>query len=807
MNILSEDLEIMPETPGVKLPGFSIKKLCLTSVLWMVFATIIIFIKNVSPWAATPIVLVSTILVPGLLLAANLRIRSEKTADYLIYSFGLGLAFLLIGGLLINYLLPALAILQPLAKIPLMISLDSSTLILVAWAYIYNKEGVIPILARWPDKLSLLFGVIPIFFMVASAAGAERLNNLASGTVTLCMLFAIAFYVFAFLYWRKRIQGWVYVSALYFISLSLLLMYSLRSSHILGWDINQEYQVFQMTLQNLVWKASYYPGLDYNACVSITILPTILKVLTNTPSEYIFKITFQILFALSPVALYTLVKRYLARSLAFLATFLFLSQTWFFEQMPALIRQEVAMTFYITILLVLFDKKISERTRLILFYIFTIAIILSHYSTAYVWFTLLIGVLLLSYVAKFFIKSLRGQQLVIKPMMLIISLVFLLIWQIPLTGTIGKITQFVTNTNQPSTISPSQSATSNLIKTSAEIPLAPVVLATSILTDNSVSSTSIAPKNIIKDAVLTTLLASPDQNTNENLIVLQKAVIRSYDTHIKYPVYPDADSSTYTPAIISDSSNVPRELPASLSVLIDLIARIAKILFIDVFPVIGMVGIYLSFRRQPSVEKYNFMLFSVGAYGFIVLMILIPYLQVYYNFSRLYLQMFFILSTLSVIGGVLSMKYLPRYRMIILTLLACIVFCSFSGAFDQITGGQARITLDQPPSTFDSYYIHDSEIASAQWLAAEHIPGNLVQSDIVANLRLQSFANTSATNFVIFPQTISVNRYMYLTSENIEQGKAYFEYNNNILVYNYPLDFVGNDKDLIYNDGGSEIYR
>jgi len=47
---------------------------------------------------------------------------------------------------------------------------------------------------------------------------------------------------------------------------------------------------------------------------------------------------------------------------------------------------------------------------------------------------------------------------------------------------------------------------------------------------------------------------------------------------------------------------------------------------------------------------------NVGAYVLIVLMVFLPYLQQYYNFTRLYLQMFLVLSILSVTGGAALLK-------------------------------------------------------------------------------------------------------------------------------------------------------
>jgi hypothetical protein len=72
----------------------------------------------------------------------------------------------------------------------------------------------------------------------------------------------------------------IYPYALYVASVSILLMFSLRSHHIVGYDINKEYEIFQVTKNNLLWNFSSYPH-DYNSSLSISILPSIISLISN----------------------------------------------------------------------------------------------------------------------------------------------------------------------------------------------------------------------------------------------------------------------------------------------------------------------------------------------------------------------------------------------------------------------------------------------------------------------------------------------------------------------------------------------
>src|ERR1035438_7701749 len=93
----------------------TVKRICLASIIWMLLTTVVVFIPNVSPWIATPIVLIGIIFVLGLLWAINLKLTSDTIIDYLIYAISLGLGFLILGGLAINWVLPYLGVIHPLA--------------------------------------------------------------------------------------------------------------------------------------------------------------------------------------------------------------------------------------------------------------------------------------------------------------------------------------------------------------------------------------------------------------------------------------------------------------------------------------------------------------------------------------------------------------------------------------------------------------------------------------------------------------------------------------------------------------------
>ncbi|MDZ4226187.1 MAG: DUF2206 domain-containing protein, partial [Patescibacteria group bacterium] len=326
----------------------------------------------------------------------------------------LGLSLLeLIGvGLISNTLLPFFGETRPLDKDPILALL---TLLVVTLATIYwfrLKEEVLTInlFKTWNIRDSMV-AFAPLMFVALSINGASYLNAGDTGTTTLLMLIGAALYSGALIYYSNRLKGDVTLTALFFIGLALLLMTSLRGYFIVGHDIQNEFRVFEFARQMGFWTIDTYRD-AYNACMSITILPTIFANLLHLPAPYVFKALFQVLFAFVPPMVFLIVRRYISTRMALIAALYFVAFPTFFTDMPFLNRQEIAFIFLALMFLIGFDERLAYRTRQLLFVVFGAGMILSHYSTTYTIIALL-GLLIVArpifrLVSKFLPKQLQN---------------------------------------------------------------------------------------------------------------------------------------------------------------------------------------------------------------------------------------------------------------------------------------------------------------------------------------------------------------------------------------------------------------
>jgi uncharacterized membrane protein len=104
-----------------------------------------------------------------------------------------------------------------------------------------------------------------------------------------------------------------------------------------------------------------------------------------------FKILFQIIFAIVPVVLFFIVRRYATTTISALATFLFIAMPVFYTDMSMLLRQEIAFLFLATIILVIFDTRMPSGGKIWLMALFSWSLVVSHYSTTFLTIGLFIG--------------------------------------------------------------------------------------------------------------------------------------------------------------------------------------------------------------------------------------------------------------------------------------------------------------------------------------------------------------------------------------------------------------------------------
>lgn len=725
--------------------------------------------------------------IPGLLIMLMLKIRKIEFWEYLVYTIGLSIAFLMFAGLVVNWILPWMHITgKPLSLTPLLISFNIILLIFGFIAYKRNKKISLKIKLQKVNWINKVFFAAPIIFPILSILGAITLNNDGPNYFTMIMLGGIASYIFLVVLFRNKLNKNLYPFAIFIISTSLLLMVPMRSWHIYGSDIYREYAVFQQTNLNSYWNISNLSENAYNACLSVTILPTIFNTFLKINSEYIFKFIFPIIFSFLPLSVYLFFKRYAQDMLAFIATFFFMSFPAFASTIPQHMRQCIAFLFFSLALLVLFNQNISKPLRKLFFLTFSFAIVVSHYSTSYI----ALGIFIFTYLFCFIYRKTENNNLFsriykklnfnddkrysnkkayyLEGVMVILLILFNFVWYSQLTQSSNNLILFT------------KVAISNMNK---------------IWTEDVRSGSIYQQFNI-----------SYEPDLRLALWDYQKVIVSSYESKSDINLYNVRNYTDYRLQPVN-SEVLPTKIDLRISSKISFVEELVKRLT-RVFIIIGVIYFVFNKSQRRKINR-EYLIMTIGSFFCLAAIIVVPFASIEYNLDRTYQQLLILLSLPAVFGCLVICKFLKdKLRIIVVSIIFIIYFLSYTGFSSQIIGGiNPTIQLNNLGDDYDKYFLHEVEVASSSWLTINRNKKNYVYASDYDASKMFTFGRYDKILKDVFPFTIDRNAYVYSGYTSEVKDKTFLHAKGNTIAYNFPTNFLNENKNLIYNNGGSKIFK
>lgn len=685
------------------------------------------------------------------------------------YSVGISLSFLMFGGLAINYLLPLIGIYAPLSPVPVLVAMNSLILALFILSLRYGhsvqtfcKEDVLSetISFRWVTIVSLPI-VLAIF-------GTFLLNNGGPPWLSVASLAVIGIMNTVVLVRQRKTGDGLIGTVLFVTAVSLLLMLSVRSWHISGSDIHDELSVFRFTLQYGRWFTDSI-NRAYNACLSITILPTLLTSLTGIPDEYVYKFMYPVIFGFIAPVLYLLYRSFAGKTAAFLAVIYLVIQPFFIKPMVSLARQEIAFFFFALTLLTLFTER-NGNTRVILSVLFGLSVIVSHYTTAYT--------MLILYGAAYtgFASYRAVRRLVRKP--------------VPHASAISGKYVFILFLFTQLWYSQLTASTDNLIGTIREsVKNAKGIFVSELKNQEVTQSLSLSSQVPI----------NTPEKVNAYIREIEKKREKTNITLYSTETYKD-----FQPVVVRDDyheSHLPPRVTKTVFDIFTVTKAITKL-----YIVIGMLAIIIF--ANPLRKKPQFLIMCLAGSVLVALVMFHPTLSARYNLSRLYLHMLFLLSLPALSGmSLLFEKLRIKYGWYILAGSLGIVYFFYSGLSAFITGGETMMHLFNSGHDYDKFYTHQADIDAALWLRDNRDPNLLIHADVYGFLQLKSTADIQYISTVLAPQAFGKNAYVYARTTNILGDKVNSSFDGNDITYRFPRQFLDQQKNAVYSTGPTMIFQ
>jgi uncharacterized membrane protein len=721
----------------------------------------------------------------------------SPAAERLGYSLAAALLLLMLAGLGINTVLPLVGVHRPLDTVPVVILGDGLT------AALYLLRRRYPAKVAWRAALATVKPEESRLIAWSGACvalavlGANRLNNGAGDQLSLAALGGVVLTLVLLLLWRQQVRDGMTSVTLYLLSLALLLMTSLRGWFVTGHDIQLEYRVFQLTEAHGHWGIAYLRN-PYNACLSITILPTEMARIVDVDGPYVYKLFFQLIFAACPPLAYAISRRYWSPLISILAAVYFVGFPTFFTDMPFLNRQEIAFLFVCVGTLAITNASWSVRVRQVALVAASTGVELSHYSTMY----LFLGTLLAAWAAR------HAFALCVR------------IWRrrtrSAQAGPPRAVTAWTVGAGLLLVVAAIVFAWGELATQTAAGAVVDVESAVSGFTGHSVSVRS----GDVSYSLLHPATADP------------QTVLREY-RDAAFQARVGAPAGTYVPAAIVDRYPVSAvsgygSLP--LTGVGRLISRIggpvaalngavrqAAARGEQLFIAIGLITCLVAGRLRRRLAHEYFCL-CVGSVAVVAVVTLFPDISTDYGVLRAF-QGALILAAPVLAAGSLAVFRLAVFRLVgrgrgpqVAAAVGIGFLASTTGLMPQLLGGYpAQLSLDNSGSYYDMYYMHPQEMAAVAWLAGKPgvLPGGLAASFIPGRFAFTSPSDVTGQQVVtdIYPPLVRQSGWVILGYSTVHTGLAATFYDGDLLTYAYPMGFLQASKNLVYNNGGTEIYK
>lgn len=704
--------------------------------------------------------------VPGFLMYRLFRgARTLPTFwETLGYSVGLSSLNLMVIGLVVNFVLPIFGMNTPLSVLPISIAIAATTLLLLRQVWRAGYE-LIPHFDRPNISVPALWlAYAGVSTVVLSVLGAISLNNGGTNAFTIAMLSTICVVSLALPWAGKRLSRNAIGFGLYLMSLAMLFATSLRGWFITGHDVMQEYQVFEITSKHSLWSMNFFHD-PYNACLSITILPTVLQRMTGISDPYVYKVLIQIIFALVPVLVYLLASRIIPLMAAAIVGLIYITFPTFMMDFPMLNRQEMAFLFFVLSMMAVFEYGLKRSVRLALVLALFGGMVLSHYSTSYI----AVGAIILF---KLIETGIRGWRILMgkrpRPLLRLSWLSVLVlagmvyIWNVPMTNTAGQAESTLASieTSLPSLLHHTQG---------------PQLSGTALF------------NAYVQSAPLTRDLSADNY-------------------------YPASVTKAYPPVETSAPSAPLTHLGEALSqvgIPVGMLLDLSKTLYGLMIEGLIVAGLVVVSLRKSWKIRHAYLIFGIAFFALIVLQVLLPN-AINYGLLRLMQQglIFLALPMLSACYyGAQLLRIPEKYRLPIISALFTIGFAMTCGLAAALTGGYPQqLVAANSGFYYDAYYTHADEIAGFNWLYNFTPTGSIVDSDEFTRRKMATYVGIYP-RVAITPSTIATDGYFFMSYGNVTTNTMPHYFNGSLIYQIPPTAFLQANKNLLYTNGDVQIYR
>lgn len=710
---------------------------------------------------------VGLLLVPGMCTASLVRLRSRGPVELLAVVVAGSIASDLVVFGALDILSLWVGWQRPLDQSSLQLQLSAFWLVLALAVHLCGGQIVMDIPSIGSADLLVLCGAASA--LIQAQVGAIVLNNGGPGGFAVGAYASVAVTFLLMVLLPQRPSQEVLKLCLVVLAVALLFSNSLRSPYLSGVDINFEYQVASMAQSAGVWDPSSLRD-AYMACLSSSLFPVVFSNVSGLALMIVFKILTPMLFGLVAVFVFAIARHFVSQRGAVVATFFFLVQPAFQQWLTIPVRQEFALLLFAASLWALLESRLNRRARVTTFWMASVGLLLSHYSTIYIACLIYFLAIGLGFVRSRTGRSVRNETPVLRVTGVALLTLGAVLWYGPATTHTYALAEFVEH-----------------------------------------SATGLA-------SVFDPSVQQQDQSLFQGFGVLGGSTPQDW-----VPTYVEETTREYRqeygsaallgpPRSAADVQSVDLSSSPAREPWFSLLNRMRALAKV-ISPIIIAVGVVSLWRGRHYSELAVALVASSLLVG--LALVALPFISINYDLNRLYQQMLVLLAPMLVVGASNLLSRLRKRRTLYGSALVVVYFALLSRVTFQTVGGpDVSMTFNNHGWDYSIYYAHPQEVAAASWVTSrwedeERRP--LVFADSVAATRLRLVAPVDMMPKVradLLPATFVRGSYLYLDQTNITQGGAVIRnWRGRTLALTVKQNYFDRHLDRVYSTSSTAVYR
>lgn len=388
---------------------------------------------------------------PGFLLVQIVRL-TKNPLEKAVFLVGLSVSFLMFVPLLMDLAYPPLGISDPISLFPLTTTLS---VVLAGLSLVAYRTGAFDFEITACDLKTFVDTILspPVMgaalLLVLGILGGLFMRFYSDSLFSLLLMVSIVAAVVLIVV-SSRVPERYY--PLYILVIAIALQYSrtLASPNLFGADVHYELYLADLVKSSGYWDPSLTIQIGgaspYQAMLSVVVFPNVYSTLLGVDNVWVYELVTPFILAFVPLGLYQLYRTQIRRGnkSAFLGVFFFMSFFAFYYILP---KQDIAELFFVLAVLLILGRYSQEFKRGALLIVFVSSLIVSHYSTTYI-FLYYLGALLIGSTLLAARKRVEPAQPEVIAALTILSVVLALGWYTYVAGgaALGALSEFGSNT-------------------------------------------------------------------------------------------------------------------------------------------------------------------------------------------------------------------------------------------------------------------------------------------------------------------------------------------------------------------------